>query len=129
MFSINLQSRQPISDQLYSRINQLISLGILKPGEQLPTVRSLACKLGINPNTVSKAYKTLEHDGILFTVVGKGSFIREDVNVSAQKKAVALEQLERALAQAFQDGVTVDDIDTVVKRIYHHGTEGGKSDA
>ena len=63
MFSIDLSSRVPIFEQLYNNVVRLISLGVLAPNDKLPPVRTLATKLSVNPNTVSKAYKLLESDG------------------------------------------------------------------
>ena len=63
MFSINFGSRTPVYQQLYDDVVRLASLGILKSNTKLPPVRVLATELGINPNTVQKAYKMLESDG------------------------------------------------------------------
>ena len=59
MFVINYQSREPIYEQLYKNVVRLVSLGAMEPEQQLPPVRQLATELGVNPNTVSKAYKNL----------------------------------------------------------------------
>ena len=75
MLTIDLQSRQPIYEQLIYRMSELVALGALAPGEQLPSVRALARDLGINPNTVQKAYQELERRGVICSVAGKGSFI------------------------------------------------------
>ena len=87
MFSINYQSREPIYEQLYSNIIRLISMGVYTPNEKLPTVRALASQLGINPNTVSKAYQMLEQNGYIYSAVGKGSFVADSsVLISIQKE-------------------------------------------
>ena len=117
MFSINLQSRKPIYDQLYTQVEKLISLEVLKPGDKLPTVRELACSLGINPNTASKAYQTLERDGIICTVIGKGSFISQNLSAVEQKKKLALKNIETALDDAFSAGLTSDEIQNKVKTL------------
>ena len=118
VFSINLQSRQPISEQLYTRINQLISLGALKPGEKLPTVRALATSIGINPNTAAKAYQMLERDGIIYTVVGKGSFVRDDVDINRQKKDMILIELKQVVEKAYSAGITPEEIAQVIGTNY-----------
>ena len=56
MFDLDLQSRTPIYEQLYKKTIELIIKGVLKENEQLPSVRSLAKEIGVNPNTVAKAY-------------------------------------------------------------------------
>ena len=75
MLTIDLQSRQPIYEQLIYRMSELVALGALAPGEQLPSVRALARDLGINPNTVQKAYQELERRGVICSVAGTGRFI------------------------------------------------------
>ena len=65
MFNIDYTSREPIYEQVYNNVVSMISLGILEPKQQLPPVRQLALQLNVNPNTVSKAYKNLEQDGII----------------------------------------------------------------
>ena len=59
MLTVNFQSRTPVYQQLYDDVVRLASLGVLKSNTKLPPVRVLATELGINPNTVSKAYKML----------------------------------------------------------------------
>jgi GntR family transcriptional regulator len=66
---IDTDSTEPIFTQLISQIKQLVNAGTLKPGFQLPSIRQLAADLGINQNTVAKAYKLLERDAV---IVGKG---------------------------------------------------------
>lgn len=75
MFKLDTQSRTPIYEQLKAQITELVVIGALEPGSQLPSVRSLARDLGVNPNTVQKAYQDLERDQVIYSVSGKGSFI------------------------------------------------------
>lgn len=78
MITIDYKSRVPIYDQITGSIIRLKTFGILKAGDKLPSVRSLAIEFGVNPNTVQKAYAILESDGVIYSVSGKGSFISED---------------------------------------------------
>lgn len=71
MFMLNPQDKAPIFAQLKKQIIEFIGLGILNPNDQLPSVRSLANELGINPNTVAKAYQELELQGYVYTVAEK----------------------------------------------------------
>jgi GntR family transcriptional regulator len=80
MFSIDFQSRVPIYEQIVSQVERFIVTGILKENEQLPSVRQIAFDLGINPNTIQRAYTELERRGIIVSVVGKGSFITNKTN-------------------------------------------------
>lgn len=78
MFMLRPQSKAPIFEQLKSQILEFISLGVLAPNDKLPSVRSLATELGINPNTVSKAYQELELQGYIYTSPGKGCFVGDN---------------------------------------------------
>ena len=75
MFTVNFGSRTPVYQQLYDDVVRLTSLGILKSHTKLPPVRTLATELGINPNTVQKAYRILEQEKVIVTVRGKGAYI------------------------------------------------------
>lgn len=77
MLTVNFQSRTPVYQQLYDDVVRLASLGVLKSNTKLPPVRVLATELGINPNTVSKAYKMLKADGYIYSTVGRGSFVSD----------------------------------------------------
>ena len=77
MFTINTKSTVPIFEQIIEQVGKYITLGILQPKDQLPTVRVLAKELGINPNTVSKAYKACEDMNLIYSELGKGYFVRD----------------------------------------------------
>ncbi|WP_228724985.1 GntR family transcriptional regulator [Caproicibacter fermentans] len=74
MFVLDYKSRLPIYEQLYRSMTRMAAMGAMEPGEALPSVRALAQELGVNPNTVQKAYQMLERDGIIFFGAGKGFF-------------------------------------------------------
>ena len=114
MFNLDLSSRTPIYEQLYNNVVRLISSGALKAGEKLPPVRALACDLSVNPNTVSKAYKLLEQDGYIYSNVGKGSFIADNLNSLEAQKQLALEKLGDALSSAVKLGLTREEIQNAV---------------
>lgn len=76
MFNINTKdTTTPIFEQIIQQVAKNIALGILKPNEQIPTIRTLAKELGVNPNTVSKAYHECEVAGLIYSIPGKGSFV------------------------------------------------------
>jgi len=72
---VQFQSSIPITEQIAHRVMELIALEKLQPGEQLPTTRSLAVELGVNFNTVARAYRILDRAGIISTQPGRGTFI------------------------------------------------------
>ena len=75
MFELDTRSRKPIYEQLVDKLKELIINEVLKPDEQLPSVRQLAQELTINPNTIQKAYRELENQGFIYSQKGKGSFV------------------------------------------------------
>ena len=76
-FAIDPRSGVPLYRQLIEQVKSSIARGGLRPGDQLPTVRQLAVELSINPNTVAKAYRELEIQGVLATQQGTGTFVSE----------------------------------------------------
>lgn len=106
MFSIDLYSRIPIYEQLYKRVSELIIQGALNPNEKLPTVRTLAKELSVNPNTVQKAYQELERDGVIYSQAGRGSFVAEVDTSRPAIREKALGEFRFAVAQALRSGLT-----------------------
>ncbi|MDD2203101.1 MAG: GntR family transcriptional regulator [Bacilli bacterium] len=86
MFSIDVQCRVPIYEQIINQIERFIATGILKSNEQLPSVRQMAFDLGINPNTIQRAYTELERKGVIVSIVGKGSFVTDNIQSIIDKK-------------------------------------------
>ena len=99
---IDNASSRPIYHQIIDQIKRDIALGRLKAGEKLPTVRQLAGQLVLNPNTISKAYRQLEQDGIIVTRPGAGAFVAElSTNLSRSvRKKLLCEQLELTAVEA-----------------------------
>lgn len=75
MFNIDYRSRTPLYQQIIDNIERLALRGLLPPDSRLPSVRSLAVELSINPNTVSRAYSELETRGIIYSLPGRGNFV------------------------------------------------------
>lgn len=86
LISLDYQSRTPIYEQIVQEIERYVALGILKTEEQLPPIRELATDLGINPNTVKKAYSILESKGVIVTLSTKGTFISIHTEKVTQEK-------------------------------------------
>ena len=104
MYSIDLQSRTPIYEQLYKKVLELILKNELKAGDKLPSVRELAKSLGVNPNTVSKAFQLLERDKFIYSLAGRGSFV-SDVNADSVKEN-AFADFDRAVTEAVGAGIS-----------------------
>ena len=123
MFQIDAGSRQPIYEQLMLEIIRLKALDVLQPDTQLPSVRSLATQLGINPNTVQKAYQILETKGILYSISGKGSFISGSSQAEAKLREEAQAKLQSALTEAAAAGVTKGQALALIETIYQEGSD------
>jgi GntR family transcriptional regulator len=89
LFTVDPHTGVPIYLQLSEQVKRSVALGVLSPGEQLPTVKQLASDLIINPNTVARAYRELERDGVIETSVGRGSFVRADHAVDTAATALS----------------------------------------
>ena len=92
---LDSHSGVPIYIQLKEKIKLAIATGEYQPEERLPTVRQLAVDLKINPNTVSRIYSAMEQEGILATRQGRGTFVRDNIDVCEEK--VRGENLERII--------------------------------
>ena len=122
MIQLDYKSGVPIYDQLVNGIIRLKALGALKANEPLPSVRAMAAKLSINPNTVQRAYALLEQKGIIYSVTGKGSFISDDKESENAIRVLALEELKIALKQASGKGLTKEDILALAEELFKGGT-------
>jgi GntR family transcriptional regulator len=114
---IDLRSDIPLTNQIVAQIQQQLANGVLKPGDQLPTVRTLALELRINFNTVARAYRILDEAGIISTQQGRGTYILEQPppEASERLRRESLESLARRyLEEAERLGFSRDEaIDAV----------------
>lgn len=120
MFQVDFASRRPIYEQIVNNIIQLTSVGVIKSGDKLPPVRTLAAQIGINPNTVAKAYRILEGDGYIFSAVGKGSFVTDKLQNSS-KQLVTIEDYKKAAKKAYLFGVEKISLVKILDDIYNGG--------
>lgn len=100
---INNSSPRPVYQQIIDQVKRDIALGRLVKEEKLSTVRELAGQLAINPNTIAKAYRQLEQEGIIVTRPGSGAFVANlDSSLSSEvKKKIISDDLERIAVEAF----------------------------
>jgi|SRR5215469_5571100 len=103
MFHVNPSSGVPIYVQIETQVKNAIAAGALKRDQALPSVRKLASDLGINPNTVARAYQELERDGVIATVPGGGTYVAE--NVPRLLKSEKLRRLQPYAKQLAVEGV------------------------
>lgn len=119
MFTIDVMSRIPVYEQLIKQVEDNILIELLKPGDKMPSVRSLSVNLGVNPNTIQKAYSELERRHITITVPGKGSFISEKaMEVISMKSRGKLESLQEITRELLLAGVSRDEVIEAVDEVY-----------
>ncbi|WP_160725128.1 GntR family transcriptional regulator [Bacillus sp. USDA818B3_A] len=111
MFELDIRSRKPIYEQLVDKMKELIMNELLGPDEQLPSVRTLATELTVNPNTIQKAYRELEIQGFIYSIKGKGSFVNPNNQIKDVEKIVAVrKELEKLVLEALYLGIPASDI-------------------
>ena len=117
--TIDLKDHRPIYEQLIDQIMDLVLHGVMQPGEQLPSVRSLAGELAINPNTIQKAYAELERRGITYSVPGRGSFVSAELDVVTEEhKSRILGAARSLLEEARATGMTAQDFLPLIGQVW-----------
>ena len=110
MITINYRDPRPIYEQIQTELRRLMLTGVLPPGSRLPSVRELAGQLAINPNTIQRAYESLEQEGYLYTVAGKGSFASPQADVNAQRREGLLRQFDASASELLFLGMTAQEL-------------------
>lgn len=113
MISLRLNSSSGVSAylQIARQVRHAIQLGLLEPGDQLPTVKEVVGTLAINPNTVLKAYQLLEHQGLVEGRQGQGTFVKAALAGPSPMQTAALRRsLERWLDKAFDSGLDAEGV-------------------
>ncbi|MGI6435968.1 MAG: GntR family transcriptional regulator [Syntrophomonadaceae bacterium] len=126
MFELDLRSRIPVYEQLVEKIIELIINDVLKADQQLPSVRVLSGQLTINPNTIQKAYRELEHRGYIYSLPGKGSFVKPAASGDYSDRLPGLKtQLARIVSEMLYLGMPPDEIVATTKNLLSTA-KGGK---
>ena len=114
---IYLKGKSNIFEEIIDQYKQYILLGLLQDGDRLPSCRNLAKDLGINPNTVSRAYTELETQGFITNIPKKGVYV--SFNVSKENR----NEIREAIINLFNKGISKNDLLNVIDEIY-----GGDND-
>lgn len=118
MISIDNRSRIPIYEQLINGFKLQMMNGVLLPDDQLPSVRQLAQELTINPNTIQKAYRELEHLGYTYSVPGKGSFVSNIQNeMNKERINMLTETLHKTVQELLFLGLTKEEIIAAIENM------------
>lgn len=113
MFLINLQGNDPIFEQIRKQIIKFIEIGVLVPNDKLPSVRILAQELGINPNTVAKAYQLLEEEGIVYTYQKKGVFVSDKIKLENPNQ-VMKKEFENVVRTLLDSGLSKEELKIII---------------
>lgn len=129
MIQIDPRSSTAIYEQIIQQMKELCLKGVVKPGEKLPSVRELSTMIIANPNTVSKAYKELEREGIIETLRGRGTFVSENAQITLDqgKMEMIKEQLKPLIVDAVYAGVDIEIIHKWIEEISRE-MRGGRND-
>ena len=109
MISLNYRDARPIYEQIKDNLRRLIVSGALQTDERLPSVRTLAAQLAINPNTIQRAYNELEKEGYIYSVAGKGSFAAPRSEDAARRHEL-LEKAREIICELRYLGVTREEL-------------------
>ena len=132
VISVDLRSHVPTYVQIVERVGHLVATGVMKPGDQLPTVRQLATDLRVNFNTVARAYRLLDEAGVISTQQGRGTYVLEGLStVQAEElRQAALEGVVHSfLNGAARMGFRPEDVEGEVKTQIDRWRRAGKPPA
>ena len=116
MINLDYTKRTPIYEQIVNEIEKYVSLGILKEKEQIMSIRDLASHLGVNPNTVKKAYSILESKNVIVSISTKGTFINENsLNIKNKTIDNHIKEINDIIDKLIKLGLTKEEI---IKRLY-----------
>ena len=110
MIQLNYRDARPIYEQVKDGLRHLVVTGALQAGDKLPSVRALATSLAINPNTIQRAYESLEREGYVYTVTGKGSFAAPQADVNADRRERLLKDFDSSAAELLFLGMTAGEL-------------------
>ena len=115
MIILDYRDSRPIYEQIVEKFKLLILKGALTQDEKMPSVRNLAMELSINPNTIQRAYATLESQGYIYTVKGKGNFVSDKATLMKDYQKEISSQLSEVCKQAASAGMGREKFMALVK--------------
>ena len=99
MLNLDFRDARPIYEQVKDGLRRLMVSGVIQEGEKLPSVRAMASSLAINPNTIQRAYESLESEGYVYSVPGKGSFAAPHTGVDEGRRNELLHVFDQTTAE------------------------------
>lgn len=114
MILIDHRDRRPIYEQIIERFQQMILCGAMQPNASMPSVRSLAMELSLNPNTIQRAYQELERAGYIYTIKGKGSFVSDTATAAANKRMEIQREMQGTVDKALLSGISAEELPEIL---------------
>lgn len=119
MINLDFRDSRPVYEQICEKLKALILSGAIKDGDKIMSVRDMAAALTINPNTIVKAYKELEHEGYIYSAQGRGYFVAERQNAATSAKISEIkEKLIHNLSELCFLGVKKEEITKITDDIW-----------
>lgn len=126
-FSLDFRSGVPSYIQIVEQVQALLSSGVLKPGDQLPTVRQLASELRVNFNTIARAYRMLDEAGLISTQQGRGTYLMDQPStemIHQLKKDSLKQQTKRFLLSLVKQGYSLEESQQTFQELFQTWQEG-----
>ena len=117
MILLDYKDRRPIYEQVVAKLEELMLLGVMKENEPLPSVRSLAMELSINPNTIQRAYVELERQGYIYVVKGRGNFVAESDRLLDNRMSDLKEAVKEKAIEALEYGVSLEELIVLLREL------------
>ena len=118
MIALDYRDKRPIYEQIVEKLEKLIVCGALESNTRMPSVRSLAMELSVNPNTIQRAYAQLEQDGYLYTIVGRGNYVTCEAEWKKGRVQTVLKEFTEVLTKARETRVPRGELLALFDRIY-----------
>lgn len=118
MISLDYRDKRPIYEQIVEKLEKLIICGALESNMKMPSVRSLAIELSVNPNTIQRAYTQLEQDGYLYTIVGRGNYVTSESEWKKGRIEEVLQEFTEVLTKAREAKVPKGELLALLARVY-----------
>ena len=128
MIVLDYRDRRPLYEQVTEKLEELMFSGVLPSDSRLPSVRSMATELSINPNTIQRAYAELERQGYIYSIKGRGSFVADNRQIRERKRQEIWDQLELLIRDAKGTGITMLEFQEQVIQSYGSEEGGNRND-
>ena len=122
MLNLDYRDARPIYEQVKDGLRRLMVTGVIQEGEKLPSVRTMAGTLAINPNTIQRAYEALESEGYVYSVPGKGSFAAPNTGVDEGRKHELLQTFDQTAGELLFLGVSGQELWARIRALEGGGT-------